>query len=115
MVSLASTAKKLAAQKQEISKIRRSSQREFQKAKAVSRKYSSSLNSLQRRVSTSRQQIEDIAQVLNQKVSQLESIQRLKKAAQERLDLEIENKEKLESEADFATTSDEKESILSLS
>ena len=113
MVSLASTAKKLAAQKQEISKIRRSSQREFQKAKAVSRKYTSSLNSLQRRVSTSRQQIEDIAQVLNQKVSQLESIQRLKKAAQERLDLEIENKQQLENEINFSTSDDEKQNLLS--
>ena len=113
MGSLISTAKKLTKKKQDISKIRRQSEREFQRAKSLSRKYTSSLNSLQKRVISSREQIEDIGQVLNQKMSQLESIQRLKKSAQEKLDLEIENKDKLESEADFATTSDEKESILS--
>ena len=39
MVSLTTAVKQLAAKKQEISKIRRSSEKEFQKAKAVSRKY----------------------------------------------------------------------------
>ena len=62
---------------------------------------------------TSREQIEDISHVLNQKISQLESVQRLKNAAQEKLDLEIQNKEKLESEVEFAITDDEKQSILS--
>ena len=113
MVSLTSAAKQLAAKKQEISKIRRSSEKEFQKAKAVSRKYTSSLNSLQRRVVTSRQQIEDITQLLNQKMAQLESIQRLKKSAQERLDTEIQNKEQLENEVGFSNTDDEKQNILS--
>ena len=88
MVSLTTAAKQLAAKKQEISKIRRSSEKEFQKAKAVSRKYTSSLNSLQKRVVTSRQQIDEITQLLNQKMSQLESIQRLKKSAQDRLGTE---------------------------
>ena len=107
MVSLTTAAKQLAAKKQEISKIRRSSEKEFQKAKAVSRKYTSSLNSLQRRVVTSRQQIEDITQLLNQKMAQLESIQRLKKSAQERLTTEIQNKEQLENEIGFSNTDDE--------
>ena len=93
MVSLESTAKKLTKQKQETSKIRRYSEREFQKAKSLSRKYSSSLSSIQKRVATSREQIEDISHVLNQKISQLQSVQRLKNAAQEKLDLEIQNKE----------------------
>ena len=92
MVTLESTVKKLTVQKQEISKIRRLNEREFQRAKAVSRKYSSSLTSLQKRVGTSREKIEEISQELNQKMSQLESIKRLKKTAQERLDLEIQIK-----------------------
>ena len=83
MVSLESTAKKLTKQKQETSKIRRYSEREFQKAKLLSRKYSSSLSSIQKRVATSREQIEDISHVLNQKISQLQSVQRLKNAAEE--------------------------------
>ena len=113
MVSLTTAVKQLAAKKQEISKIRRSSEKEFQKAKAVSRKYTSSLNSLQKRVVTSRQQIDEITQLLNQKMSQLESIQRLKKSAQDRLDTEIQNKEQLENEVGFSNTDDEKQNILS--
>ena len=70
----------------------------------VPRKYTSSLTSLQKRVISSRGQIEGISYTLNQKISQLESVQRLKNAAQEKLDLEIQNKEKLESEAEFAAT-----------
>ena len=61
----------------------------------------------------SREKIEDSSQILNQKISQLESIQRLKKAAQERLDLELQNKEKLESDVEFAISDDEKQSIQS--
>ena len=113
MVSLTTAVKQLAAKKQEISKIRRSSEKEFQKAKAVSRKYTSSLNSLQKRVVTSRQQIDEITQLLNQKMSQLESIQRLKKSAQDRLGTEIQNKEQLENEVGFSNTDDEKQNILS--
>ena len=68
MVTLVSTAKKLTKQKLELSKIRRSSEKEFKKAKAASRKYSSSLTSLQKRVSSSREQAEDLGQILNQKI-----------------------------------------------
>ena len=71
------------------------------------------MNSLQKRVVTSRQQIEDITQLLNQKMSQLESIQRLKKSAEERLSTEIQNKEQLENEVGFSNTDDEKQNILS--
>ena len=113
MVSLTTAVKQLAAKKQEISKIRRSSEKEFQKAKSVSRKYTSSLNSLQKRVVTSRQQIDEITQLLNQKMSQLESVQRLKKSAQDRLGTEIQNKEQLENEVGFSNTDDEKQNILS--
>ena len=67
MGSLISTAKKLAKKKQDISKIRRQSEREFQRAKSLSRKYTSTLNSLQKRHISSRQQIEDNGHDLNQK------------------------------------------------
>ena len=41
----------------------------------------------------------------------MESIQRLKLAAQERLNLEITNKEQIESEIDFADTPEEKQGL----
>ncbi len=41
----------------------------------------------------------------------MESVQRLKTAAQERLNLELQNKEQIESEIDFADNSDEKQGL----
>ena len=113
MATLVSTAKKLTAQKLELSKIRRSSEKEFKKAKAASRKYSSSLTSLQKRVNSSRDQAEDLGQILSQKIAQIESVQRLKNAAIEKLGLETQSKEQLEGESDFANTEEEKQSIKS--
>ena len=113
MGTLTSGVKKLAKQKQEISKIRRLSEKQFKKAKFTSRKYSSTLTSLEKRVNSSRIQIEDFSQTLNQKIAQLESVQRLKKSAQERLDFETQNKEQLESEIDFSNTEEEKQGTLS--
>ena len=111
MATLVSTAKKLSKQKLELSKIRRSSEKEFKKAKAVSRKYSSSLTSLEKRVNSSREHAEDLGQILNQKIAQMESVQRLKNAAIEKLGFETQNKQQLEGEADFANTQEEKQSI----
>ena len=111
MATLESTAKTLTNQKLELSKITRSSEKEFKKAKAVSRKYSSSLTSLQKRVNSSREQAEDLGQILNQKIAQIESVQRLKNAAIEKLGLETQSKEQLEGESDFANTDEEKHSI----
>ena len=73
MVGLVTTAKKLTQQKLELGKIRRSSEKEFKKAKSISRKYSSSLTSLEKRVNFSREQAEDLGQILSQKIAQIES------------------------------------------
>ena len=108
-----STAKKLTKQKLIQSKVRRSNEQKFKKASSISRKHSSSLTSLQKRVDYSREQAEDIDQVLNQKMAQFESVQRLKKAATDRLELETQNKTQLESEESFASNEEEKESLKS--
>ena len=85
MVSYASTAKKLSNQKIEASKNRRKNERDLKKAKSLSRKYSSNLKTIQRHVEFSREKAEDVGGVLNQRYAQLESIQRLKQNAEERL------------------------------
>ena len=113
MVGLVTTAKKLTQQKLELGKIRRSSEKEFKKAKSISRKYSSSLTSLEKRVNSSREQAEDLGQILSQKIAQIESVQRLKNTAIEKLGLETQNKEQLEGESEFANTEEEKSSIAS--
>ena len=79
--------------------------------KSISKKYSSSLKSTQKRIETFKQNADDINEILGQKVAQMESVQRLKTAAQERLNLELENKEQIESEIDFADNTDEKQGL----
>jgi len=86
MASYAATAKKLTDQKIEASKNRRKNERELKKAKSLSRKYSSNLKTIQRHVESSREMAEDVGGVLNQRHAQIDSIQRLKQNAEERLE-----------------------------
>ena len=55
--------------------------------------------------------VDQINEILSQKITQLESVQRLKSIAQERLNLEIQNKEQIESEIDFVDTPEEKQGL----
>ena len=103
--------KQLTSQKSEISKIRRKGENEYKKVKSASKKYSSSLKSTQKRIETFKQSADDINEILSQKIAQMESIQRLKSIAQERLTLEIQNKDQIESEIDFVDNSEEKQSL----
>ena len=111
MASLNSAANKLKKEKSLLSKIRRSSEREFNKVQAISRKSSSSLTSVQKRIDSYREQAENIGQILNQKIIQLESVQRLKDTAAEKLGLEKQNTEQLEDESKYVSTKEEKQSI----
>ena len=111
MTGLKSKLKQLTSEKSEISKIRRKGENEYKKIRTLSRKYSSSLKSTQKRIETFKQNADDINEALSQKITQMESIQRLKSAAEERLGLEIQNKEQVENEIDFAGTSEEKQNL----
>ena len=104
MAGLKNKLKQLTSQKSEISKIRRKGETEFKKVKSMSRRYSSSLKSTQKRIETFKQSADDINEILSQKITQMESVQRLKTTAQEKLNLEIQNKEQIESEIDFVDT-----------
>ena len=111
MAGLKNKLKQLSSQKSEISKIRRKGENEYKKVKSLSRKYSSSLKSTEKRIENFKQNADEINEMLSQKIAQMESVQRLKTAAQERLNLELQNKEQIESEMDFADNSDEKQGL----
>jgi len=111
MAGLKSRLNKLTTQKSELSKIRRKGENEYKKVKSLSRKYSSSLKSTEKRIVNFKQNADEINELLSQKIAQMESVQRLKTAAQERLNLELQNKEQIESEIDFADNSGEKEGL----
>nr|MBC8250372.1 hypothetical protein [Candidatus Nitrosopelagicus sp.] len=111
MVGLKNKLKQLTSQKSEIIKIRRRDENEYKKVKSISRKYSSSLKSTQKRIETFKQNADDIDEILSHKIAQLESVQRLKSIAQDRLNLEIQNKEQIENEIDFVDTIEEKQGL----
>ena len=115
MAGLKRRLNQLTSQKSELSKIRRKGENEYKKVKSLSRKYSSSLKSTEKRIENFRQNADEINEMLSQKIAQMESVQRLKTAAQERLNLELQNKEQIESEMDFADNSDEKQGLEYLS
>ena len=111
MAGLQRRLNQLTSQKSELSKIRRRGESEYKKVKSLSRKYSSSLKSTEKRIVNFKQNADEINELLSQKIAQMESVQRLKAAAQERLNLELQNKEQIESEIDFADNSGEKEGL----
>ena len=93
MAGLKRRLNQLTSQKSELSKIRRRGENEYKKVKSLSRKYSSSLKSTEKRIENFKQSADEINDILSQKIAQMESVQRLKTAAQERLNLELQNKE----------------------
>ena len=68
MAGLKNKLKQLTLQKSEITKIRRKGENEYKKVKSLSRKYSSSLKSTQKRIETFKQNIEDINEMISQKL-----------------------------------------------
>ena len=109
MGSLLRTASKLQKQKLEASKLRRKSEREFQKIQSLAKKSTTGLVSLQRRIESSREELGDVSGVLTQKLAQQESLQRLIAAAEERLKQEKDAKEQTEQEFEFADSQEEKQ------
>ena len=92
-----------------VSKLKRQSERELEKASTLAKRSSSGLVLLQKKVESSREQLEDVAGVLTQRLAQQESIQRLVAAAEERLKREKDTKEQIEQELEFADSEEEKQ------
>jgi len=112
LATLTRMASKLHKKKEEISKLRRKTQRELEKAKSLSRSSASGVTSLKKRVETTQSHLSEVSSDLHRRVSQQESVMRLIAAAQERLKREHELKEQTEQEAEFADSEDEKQQLL---
>jgi len=88
MSSLARLAEKLQGKKSEVTKLKRKTEREFKKAEFLQKRSASGLVSIEKRVESAREHLSDVSDILNQKLAQQESIQRLLVAAEERLNRE---------------------------
>ena len=109
MATLTRLTEKLIEKKQEVSELRRKSQRELEKAKSLRRKSSSGLAVIEKRIGSAREQLSGVSEDLTRKLAQQESVQRLLAAAEERLGREKQAKEQTEQEIEFAESPEEKE------
>lgn len=111
MASLAKLADKLKQQKIEASKIRRRNERMLKAAKSLARKSSSGLHTLEKRLDDTREKMGEINVEFNQIIARKESLERLIKAAQDRLKVETDAKEQAEIDLENADSDDTKQAI----
>lgn len=98
---------KIAATKQ-----RRQTERRLKKTISLKRGSSSSLSSLQRKLESFHENIDEVSNLLKQRLAQQDSIRRLKSAAEDRLSQEQEAKGRAEQEIELADSAEEKESAV---
>jgi hypothetical protein len=109
LASLSKLADKLKQLKIEATKIRRRNEKLLKEAKSLNRRSSSGLHTLERKLEGTREKMGDINVEFNQILARKESIERLIKAARERLKVETDAKEQAEIDMDNADSEDAKQ------
>ena len=114
MIHLLASLEKLVFQlrqkKHDATKLRKKVEKQLKDTRSIERRSFSGLNSVDKKIEFEREDISDVSTVLTQKTSQLESLQRLISAAQERLINEKELVEQIEQEIEFSENPEEKQS-----
>ena len=67
----------LRQKKNQATRIRKKTEKQLKEIRSLEKRSSSGLNSVDKKIESEREDVSDISSVLNQKTSQLESIQRL--------------------------------------
>ena len=109
MKSLENLVLNLQKRKREATKIRQKVENQLREVKSLERRSSSGLASVEKKIELEQEDSSDVADVLTQKTSQLESIERLVAAAQERLIREKEALEEAERQIEFSENDAEKQ------
>jgi chromosome segregation ATPase len=99
----------LRKKKQEATNLRKKAEKQLQEARLLERRSSSGLHSIDRKIESEREDAIDVSDILNQKTSQIESIERLVAAAKERIIREKETLSQTEQELEFAQNPEEKQ------
>ena len=107
MVSLEKLVVQLRQKKQVATKLRKKAEKQLKEVRSIERRSSSGLNSIDRKIESEREDISDTSDILTRKTSQLESIERLVVAAEERLVREKEAIELVEQELEFSDNPEE--------
>ena len=109
MASLEKLVVQLRQKKQEATKLRNKAERQLTDVRSAERRSSSGLNSIDKKIETEREDVSDVSTVLTRKTSQLESIERLVAAAEEKIVREKEAIEQVEQEIEFSDNPEEKQ------
>ena len=109
MESLEKLIIKLQKRKREATKLREKAENQLKEVKSMERRSSSGLASLDRKIELEQEDSSDVADILTQKTSQLESIERLIAAAEERMIREKESLEETERQIEFSENPEEKQ------
>jgi hypothetical protein len=99
----------LRKRKQEASKLRLRTERQLKELRSTERRSSSGLISLDKKIELEREDSSDVSDILIQKNAQLESIERLVTAAEDRLNREKESLTEAEQQLEFAENPEEKQ------
>jgi chromosome segregation ATPase len=108
LASLEKLVLKLRQKKQETSKLRSKAEKQLKDLRSIERRSSSGLVSLDKKIELEQEDSSDVSDLLIQKTSQLESIQRLVTAAEEYLNREKEELLEAEQQLEFAENHEEK-------
>ena len=109
MASLERLVVQLRQKKQEAIKLRKKAEKQLKEVRAVERRSSSGLNSIARKIESELEDVSDTSDILIRKNSQLESIERLVAAAEERITREKELIEQAQQEIEFSENPEEKQ------
>ena len=109
MASLERLVIQLRQKKQEATKLKKKAEKQLKENRSIERRSSSGLNSIDRKIESEREDVSDTSDILTRKTSQLESIERLVAAAEERLTREKEAIEQTEQEIEFSDNPEEKQ------
>ena len=109
MASLQKLVLTLRKRKQEASKLRLRTERQLKELRSTERRSSSGLISLDKKIELEREDSSDVSDILTQKNAQLESIERLVTAAEDRLNREKESLTEAEQQLEFAENPEEKQ------
>ena len=109
MASLEKLVVQLRQRKQDATKLRKRAEKQLKEVRSAERRSTSGLHSIDKKIESEREDVTDVSGALNQKNSQLDSIERLVKSAEDRVILEKEEVEQVQQEIEFSSDSDEKQ------
>ncbi len=109
MASLERLVVQLRQKKQDATNLKKKAEKQLKEVRAVERRSSSGLTSIARKIESGLEDVSDTSDILIRKTSQLESIERLVAAAEERITQEKELIEQAQQEIEFSENPDEKQ------